>query len=382
MVGSSAQTANEPETIESSIHHRQARAIYAYRLSLPQLPIWLVHRGPKQYCTTVLTARSGARYDPEFGGSAARAALLATCRLIADQPFPNGSIFTHCEQGGDDAIIWIHHRPQDLFRLLQRLPRIFDGTPASKESLWALQQLLKNQRPHSDPCSCITACYCSPHQRLRQRMVEALDPLPAGARRSGCSRRIKNLSPSEIDRWRIKYIRLGNIALTIETSLDLRQLSSRQHVAPQVRSQFETTRMTFPSQSYEAPEARRYIEPTKTIISPPIIESARPQRVIAGWIVDRASPPEAIPLLNPRVEIWDEIVLPNEPAQRSLLRLKARRRACRIDHLVKNHSQGHFKNSHLAIQLLRRNDPGADSVLSRKARRAPIVTVLRHERWP
>ena len=382
LLGYSSPDALEPESVDSLSDRSPRIEIRAYPLWLPGLPIWLVGHPSVTRCTTVLTARSGARFDPQHGGSAARAALLATCRLISDDQFPDGTIFAHPELGGDDAIIWIHHRPQDLLRVLHRLGRILDGSPAPAESMWALQQLLQNQRPHDDPCSCITACCCGPRHRIRQRMIEALDPLPSGARRSGCSRRRKKLTAKEIDRWRIEHIRVGNVAMTIETSLDIQRFEIRQHLALQVRRSIAALPVASVSSSSDIDQPARFIEPVKTLISPPVIEPESSQRVIAGWIVDRISPAESIPLLEPRIEIWDEILLPHESARIGFMRLQARRRASRIDFSSKPDRLPRFENAKLALRLLRRNDPAAGAVLSRRARRTPIVTVLRHERWP
>lgn len=354
----------------------------AYSYFIADLPIWLVQRPTVDLCTTVLTATSGARFDAEFGGSAARAALLANCRILSDQQFPDGTIFTHCEIGAQEAIIWIHHRPQDLLRVLQRLGTVLSGEPAPVESAWALQQLLQSQRPHTDPCSCISACMCSPRHRIRQRLVEALDPLPEGARRSGCSRRIKTLRAPDVDRWRRKYFRHGSVALAIETSLDLRNLKVRQHVVQQVRGKLPSNPGPLSADPIENLPVKNYLEPARTIISPPVIEGDQPRRVVAGWIVDQASPPETVPLLEPRVELWDEILSPDEPVQRGLLRLKAKRRARRIDFQANFRPDEPIQSARLALQLLRRNESPADSVLSRNARRPAMVTVLQYEEWP
>lgn len=352
-----------------------------YPILLPGLPIGLSQKKSAPFCTTVLTARSGARFDPRYGGSAARAALLSTCRILSDPPFPEGTIHAHGELGGTDAIIWIHHSPEDLHRVLQRLRRAIDGSAAEMESKWALQQLQTNQRAHIDRCSCITDCNCTPHQRIRNRMIEALDPLPAGARRSGCSRREKFLHPKEVDRWRTQFIRFGNVALTLETILDLQQIPLRQHLVGQIRKHLEIKNMA-PDEILELQKISPYREPTRTIISPPTHRGDQPSRIVAGWIVDQGTPPDSITALEPRIEIWDEIVSPETSLRQTWIRLQARRRNKRVEFLQKTLPQKPNRGDELALLLLRRNDPRENLVLPRRARRAPIVTVLRPEERP
>ena len=355
-----------------------------YPLLLADLPLLLLGNEGRtgHQCTTVLAARAGARFDPRHGGSAARAALLATCLLISDRQYPGATIFAHPEVGGDDALIFIHHRPEDLVRLLHRLRRVLDGSDAYEECQWAIERLLNNRREYANPCSCVSACCCGPRHQIRQRLVEAVDPLPWGSRRSGCSRRLEKLTGSEVDQWRREHLRTGRVALTIDTLVDLHRFVLRADVAMKVRKALADLPSTSPAETVPLKTSTRFLEPVKTIISPPIIEPGQPQRVIAGWLADELTPSGSIPLLEPRVEIWDVMLLPGETPRRCFLRLQARRRAARIGpiHFQNNHRQP--DHAELALLMLRRNDPPPNSSLPRRARRSPIVTLLRHEAWP
>ena len=131
-----------------------------YPLLLADLPLLLLGNEGRtgHQCTTVLAARAGARFAPRHGGSAARAALLASCLLISDPQYPGATIFAHPEVGGDDALIFIHHRPEDLVRVLYRLRRVLDGSDAYEECQWAIERLLNNRREYANPCSCVSSC--------------------------------------------------------------------------------------------------------------------------------------------------------------------------------------------------------------------------------
>ncbi|MGE4632078.1 MAG: hypothetical protein AAEJ47_03490 [Planctomycetota bacterium] len=355
-----------------------------YPLLLSDVPVLLVAKGTgfNHRRTTVLAVRAGARFDPRHGGCAARASLLATCRLVSDRQSPGGTIFAHPEVGGDDALIFIHHRPEDLMRVLQRLRRVLDGSPALEECQWAVEQLRHHRRDHANPCSCVSACCCGPRHQIRQRLVEALDPLPWGSRRSGCARRLMKLTGLEADQWRRKHLRTGRVALAIDTGVDLDRFALRVDVAKRVQEALVDLPPASPDGLLAGGQASRFLEPVETIISPPVIESGKPQRIIAGWITDQLTPPYAITLLEPRVAIWEEVVRSDEPLRRSFLRLQARRRAARIDRGLVRSTFLQPDHAQLALRLLRRNDPGVPVALPRRARRAPIVTVLRHEKWP
>ncbi|MGE4618703.1 MAG: hypothetical protein AAEJ04_02725 [Planctomycetota bacterium] len=341
-------------------------------------PVSLIGKSTSKRCTTVLAIRCGARFDQENGGSAARAALLATCSIIADPPYPTGSIFTRAEIGGDDAVIFIHHDAEDLLRLLKRLQIALNGSPATDRCPSAIADLQENQTKPSQPCSCITICNCQPRHILAQRIIEGLDPLPWGARRSGCPRRAKKLTAKIVDRWRIDHLRFDRAALAIDTGLNLNQILPRQDAIRNIREAF--------SQVVAVPEFAQqtidFLEPVKTILSPPKIDNGKSPAVFAGWLADRNSPGEAIPLLEPRIEIWQEILASEEAAPTALLRLLAKRSAFRIGPQKAPEPLPPVNPASIALQLLRRNDPALPDVLSRRARRGALIAELRQEQWP
>ncbi|RUA10231.1 MAG: hypothetical protein DSY81_03995, partial [Bacillota bacterium] len=50
----------------------------------PMGPRIRLRQASSRHCTSILAARCGVRFDTEYGGSAARAALLASCHLLSD----------------------------------------------------------------------------------------------------------------------------------------------------------------------------------------------------------------------------------------------------------------------------------------------------------
>ncbi len=348
----------------------------------PMGPRIRLRQASSRRCISILAARCGVRFDTEYGGSAARAALLASCHLLSDSDPHLGSIHAWPEIGSNDGVIWIHHLDSDLPRLLDRIRRLLDGTRAPIESRRAIDELGELSIDKNNPCACISRCCCRPHQRIIHRMVEAIDPLPRGTRRSGCPRRAALLRPDIVDQWRIHHIHAGSTVLVIECSENLHLAAVRATLSREIKSHLHSIPMlSRPAAIHRADHLR----PCRTIVSPPTIRieeaPAEPERIVAGWIADVASPLAAVGPLEPRVEVWNEPINPGETASIALLRLLSRR----LDARLRNNAPVKGKGSIItpiqqALMLLRRNDPAVPVVLPREHRPAAIITQLRHQR--
>lgn len=341
-----------------------------------------LRQASSRHCTSILAARCGVRFDTEYGGSAARAALLASCHLLSDSDPHLGSIHAWPEIGSDDGVIWIQHLDSDLPRLLNRLRKLLDGTRAPIETRRAIDELGELSVDKNNPCACISRCCCRPHQRIIHRMVEAIDPLPRGTRRSGCPRRAALLRTDIVDQWRKNHIHAGSTVLIFECSENLDIAAVRAALIREIKSNLHC----IPILSRPAAIDREdHLRPCRIIVSPPTIciedIPAEPERIVAGWVADAASPIAAVGQLEPRVEVWNEPIIPEEPASIALLRLLARRLDARLcDDSPATVTGSRITPIQQALLILRRNDTAVPVVLPREHRPAAIITQLRHQR--
>lgn len=348
----------------------------------PMGPRIRLRQAPSRHCTSILAARCGVRFDTEYGGSAARAALLASCHLLSDSDPRLGSIHAWPEIGSNDGIIWIHHLDSDLPRLLDRIRRLLDGTRAPIETRRAIDGLGELSVDKHRPCACISRCCCRPHQRINHRMVEAIDPLPRGTRRSGCPRRAAQLRTDTVDQWRKKHIHAGSTVLIFECSENLNHAAVRATLSREINSTLRSSPILFMPAAIDREDDLR---PCRTLVSPPTIRiedlPAEPERIVAGWIADAASPLAAVGPLEPRVEVWSEPINPGEMVSIALLRLLAKRLDARLrDNAPATFTGSNFTPVQQALMILRRNDPAVPVVLPREHRPAAIITQLRHQR--
>ncbi len=340
-----------------------------------------LRQAKSRHCTTILAARCGVRFDPENGGSAARAALLASCHLLSDSDPHLGTIYAWPEIGSNDGVIWIHHLDSDLPRLLNRLDRLLRGTPAPIETRRAIDQLAELSVDNNNPCACISRCCCRPHQRILHRMVEAIDPLPRATRRSGCPRRAALLRPDIVDQWRKEHIDGGSTVVVFECAENLNNAAVRTALGKEIQSHLHANPIRFRPAVIDRKD---FLRPCRTIVSPPTIcidaIPAESERIVAGWIADTASPISAVGPLEPRVELWNETIHPGETASIALLRLLAKRvdRRLRGDSVV-SVTGSKMTSVQQALMILRSNDPAVRTRLPRQRRSAPVITVLRRQ---
>ncbi|MBT7129323.1 MAG: hypothetical protein HN891_01255 [Planctomycetes bacterium] len=334
-----------------------------------------------RHCTSILAARCGVRFDTEYGGSAARAALLASCHLLSDSDPHLGSIYAWPEISSSDGVIWIHHLDSDLPRLLNRLDRLLDGAPAPIETRRAIDQLAELSVDKNNPCACISRCCCRSQQRILHRMVEAIDPLPQATRRSGCPRRALLLRTDIVDQWRNEHIHAGSTVVVFECAENLANAAVRTALGKEIQSHLHANPIRFRPAVIDRMD---FLRPCRTIVSPPTICSdaipAESERIVAGWIADTTSPISAVGPLEPRVELWNETIQPGETASIALLRLLARR----VDRRLRGNSTASVTRSEIssvqqALLILRSNDPEARTLLPRHRRSAPVITVLRRQ---
>jgi hypothetical protein len=357
----------------------------------PLGPQFRLRQASSRNCTSILAARCGVRFDTEYGGSAARAALLASCHLLADSDPHLGSIHAWPEIGSNDGVIWIHHLDSDLPRLLDRLNRLLCGTPAPIETRRAIDQLGELSVDKNNPCACISRCCCRPHQRILHRMVEAIDPLARATRRSGCPRRAALLRTDIVDQWRKEHIDGRSTVVVFECAENLNNAAVRTALRREIQSHLHS-RPIFSRPILSRPILSRpvaiqradFLRPCRSIVAPPTIGiedlSAEPERIVAGWIADTASPISAVRPLEPRVAVWNEPIHRGEPASIALLRLLARR----LDTRLRGNSSATVTGSKVtsvqqALMILRSNDPAVRTLLPRHRRSAPIITILRRQ---
>ena len=348
----------------------------------PMGPRIRLRQASSRHCTSILAARCGVRFDTEYGGSAARAALLASCHLLSDSDPHLGSIHAWPEIGSNDGVIWIQHLDSDLPRLLNRLRKLLDGTRAPIETRRAIDELGELSVDKNNPCACISRCCCRPHQRIIHRMVEAIDPLPRGTRRSGCPRRAALLRTDIVDQWRKNHIHAGSTVLIFECSENLDIAAVRATLSREIKSNLHCIQILSRPAAIDRED---HLRPCRTIVSPPTIciedIPAEPERIVAGWVADAASPIAAVGQLEPRVEVWNEPINPEEPASIALLRLLARRLDARLhDNAPTTTTGSKFTPIQQALMILRRNDTAVPVVLPREHRSAAIITQLRHQR--
>lgn len=334
-----------------------------------------------RHCTTILAARCGVRFDPEYGGSAARAALLASCHLLSDSDPHLGTIYAWPEIGSNDGVIWIHHLDSDLPRLLNRLDRLLRGTPAPIETRRAIDELGELSVGKNNPCACISRCCCRPHQRILHRMVEAIDPLPRATRRSGCPRRAALLHPDIVDQWRKEHMDGGSTVVVFECAENLNDAAVRTALTKEIQSHLHSNPIRFRPAVIDRMD---FLRPCRTIVSPPTIcidaIPAESERIVAGWVADTASPISTVGPLEPRVEVWSETLHPGETVSIALLRLLARRTDSRLGgNSVVPVTRSKITSVQQALMILRSNDAAVRTLLPRHRRSAPVITVLRRQ---
>ena len=336
----------------------------------PQLQVYL-RRSRFATCTSRLAGRCGARFDVSHGGSAARAALLATSRQLSDTGTLPRSIFATAEIGGDDAIISLQHRAADLARLFEKIITCLDTAPAEETCRRAIVNLSEYRSDRSDPCHCLIDCSCLPRQRIESRIIEALDPLPARSRRSGCPRRVETLDAKQVAAWRSRHLHRHSTVLMLETDQPLHRPEVREALFRLLRRQLQRVApsRTRPSDPFDDVEAGSRC---KALVAIPGCWQQSEERVTAGWIADRASPASSLPLLDPRVEIWHEPIMSGEEAQIALLRLLSRRAMGRMESASRHGN----RIPRPVLAILRRNDPPPRAVVPLSRRVEPIIVSI------
>ncbi len=342
----------------------------SFRVEFPSDPQLQVYIRQSRFatCTSLLAVRCGARFDVTHGGSAARAALLVTSRQISDSGTLPRSIFAAAEIGGDDAIISLQHRAADLARLFEKIITCIDTAPDEESCHRAIVDLREYRSPRSDPCHCLFDCSCLPRQRIESRIIEALDPLAAGSRRSGCPRRVQILEAKQVAAWRSRYLHRHTMVLMLETDQPLHRREVREALFRMLRRELQRVAPNR-SRPSDLPVDIEAGSRCKALVAIPGCRQQSEERVTAGWIADRASPPSSLPLLDPRIEIWHEPIRADEGAEIALLRLLSRRAMGRLE----GTSRGRNRIPRPVLAILRRNDPPPRAVVPLSRRVEPII---------
>ena len=146
---------------------------------------------------------AGAGHDPLGGGFHARVATRVMADLLSrhvSDPLTTGCV---ASVGGSSGIIQLRYPQASRRSVLQQLRQLISGVIPLENIASALHA--ERSRPADLLCPCFGETVCTPLQQAIHQGIEAFDPLPAGATRSGNRLRLHRVSVESCRRWLLNY---------------------------------------------------------------------------------------------------------------------------------------------------------------------------------
>jgi len=301
--------------------------------------IQIMRRFPSKMETAILQFNVGAGHDLIRGGFLSRISLRAMVLELskdAQNPFP---VIAHASVGGSHSSIHLRFHPRQRREVFQSISTLLKRGPSHQAIVDSIARESKRSLILREPCSCLSDCSCSPLEKARRRLIEAIDPLPHGSTRFGNPKMLPGLEAEEVIHWINNWLTGGEL-----------KIESQSGLAPQVWDLLlcEDIRISrFPQRTPRIPPTRKILGSSIFMIPPTSAQpwNKTPNRILFARKSDDLTPRSCLPLLEEQVAIWHIEIQEDESPSSALLRLKGTRRRQRIEKGLKRTDGAKFSST-------------------------------------
>ena len=160
-----------------------------------------------------LLLHAGAGMDTSGGGFHPRVALRAAAKLFTPSSIGPSPIIATAAIGGSCSVIQLRYPPPWRRKVLRSIRQL---TTEGPDLIDIKEALAAETADAESSCRCLSDCCCSAIDRSIYQAIEAFDPLPHGATRSGNRLRLHRVSEITVKEWSREFFTGGWIHINID----------------------------------------------------------------------------------------------------------------------------------------------------------------------